>query len=122
MGAEPAVARLPAIGHTASDSTGPGRDKPNVIRPVRFEAPGAVAVGRPAALCGTHRRVTTGGIMEKKKVGSVEYHEAGAEYFAKRELRKHARVWSLWALGVGAVISGHFTGWNSAGVPNMPPR
>ncbi len=50
--------------------------------------------------------------MEKKKVGSVEYHEAGAEYFAKRELRKHARVWSLWALGVGAVISGHFSGWN----------
>jgi ethanolamine permease len=50
--------------------------------------------------------------MEKKKVGSVEYHEAGAEYFAKRQLRKHARVWSLWALGVGAVISGHFSGWN----------
>src|SRR6185295_3054106 len=44
--------------------------------------------------------------------GSVEYHEAGADYFAKRQLRKHARVWSLWALGVGAVISGHFSGWN----------
>jgi len=27
-------------------------------------------------------------------------------------VRKHARVWSLWALGVGAVISGHFSGWN----------
>jgi len=50
--------------------------------------------------------------MSKKKVGSVEYHEAGHEYFAKRELRKHARVWSLWALGVGAVISGEFSGWN----------
>lgn len=50
--------------------------------------------------------------MDKKKVGSVEYHEAGADYFAKRQLRKHARVWSLWALGVGAVISGHFSGWN----------
>ena len=50
--------------------------------------------------------------MEKKKVGNVEYHEAGAEYFAKRQLRRHARVWSLWALGVGAVISGHFSGWN----------
>jgi ethanolamine permease len=50
--------------------------------------------------------------MEKKKVGGVEYHEAGAEYFAKRQLRRHARVWSLWALGVGAVISGHFSGWN----------
>jgi len=50
--------------------------------------------------------------MNKKKVGSVEYHEAGSEYFAKRQLRRHARVWSLWALGVGAVISGHFSGWN----------
>ncbi len=50
--------------------------------------------------------------MDKKKVGSVEYHEAGAEYFAKRQLRRHARIWSLWALGVGAVISGHFSGWN----------
>lgn len=50
--------------------------------------------------------------MEKKKIGSVEYHEPGSEYFAKRQLRRHARVWSLWALGVGAVISGHFSGWN----------
>lgn len=50
--------------------------------------------------------------MQKKKVGSVEYHEAGEDYFAKRQLRRHARVWSLWALGVGAVISGHFSGWN----------
>ncbi len=51
-------------------------------------------------------------MTSKKKVGSVEYHEAGDDYFAKRALRKHARVWSLWALGVGAVISGHFSGWN----------
>lgn len=29
-----------------------------------------------------------------------------------RELKQHAGVWSLWALGVGAVISGHFSGWN----------
>ncbi len=33
-------------------------------------------------------------------------------YFEKRGLRRHAGVWSLWALGVGAVISGHFSGWN----------
>ena len=25
---------------------------------------------------------------------------------------RHANVWHLWALGVGAVISGHFSGWN----------
>jgi hypothetical protein len=40
-----------------------------------------------------HHCIFQGGSMEKKKVGSVEYHEAGAEYFAKRQLRKHARVW-----------------------------
>jgi ethanolamine permease len=27
-------------------------------------------------------------------------------------LRRYAGVWSIWALGVGAVISGHFSGWN----------
>lgn len=42
----------------------------------------------------------------------VTYTKAGEEYFEKRKLRRHARVWSLWALGVGAVISGHFSGWN----------
>ena len=49
---------------------------------------------------------------EYKKVGSVAYREAGAEYFEKRGLRRHAGVWSLWALGVAAVISGDFSGWN----------
>src|SRR3972149_2243577 len=42
----------------------------------------------------------------------VTYERVGQEYFAQRGLRRHARVWSLWALGVGAVISGHFSGWN----------
>lgn len=42
----------------------------------------------------------------------VTYTKANEEYFEKRKLRRHARVWSLWALGVGAVISGHFSGWN----------
>jgi ethanolamine permease len=42
----------------------------------------------------------------------VTYREAGPEYFVKRQLKRHARVWSLWALGVGAVISGDFFGWN----------
>ena len=44
--------------------------------------------------------------------GVVTYREAGAEYFDKRKLRRHAGVWSLWALGVAAVISGDFFGWN----------
>jgi ethanolamine permease len=33
-------------------------------------------------------------------------------YFEARGLKRYARVWSLWALGVGAVISGDFFGWN----------
>jgi ethanolamine permease len=42
----------------------------------------------------------------------VRYVEVGADYFERRGLRRYAGVWSLWALGVGAVISGDFSGWN----------
>ena len=51
-------------------------------------------------------------MTDKKIVGSVTYQNADKDYFEKRGLKRHARVWSLWALGVGAVISGHFSGWN----------
>src|SRR5262245_13889905 len=50
--------------------------------------------------------------MSERKVGSVTYQEVGEEYFERRGLRRHAGVWSLWALGVGAVISGEYYGWN----------
>jgi ethanolamine permease len=50
-------------------------------------------------------------MSEPKSVGIV-YETVTVEYFEKRKLKRHARVWSLWALGVGAVISGHFSGWN----------
>ena len=42
----------------------------------------------------------------------VTYQRADDEYFEQRGLRRFAGVWSLWALGVGAVISGDFFGWN----------
>ena len=42
----------------------------------------------------------------------VQYTKVDQSYFEKRGLRRYAGVWSLWALGVGAVISGHFSGWN----------
>ena len=42
----------------------------------------------------------------------MEYRTVGKEYFQKRALKRYAGVWSLWALGVGAVISGDFFGWN----------
>ncbi|MGH8265001.1 MAG: amino acid ABC transporter permease, partial [Steroidobacteraceae bacterium] len=51
-------------------------------------------------------------MSDKKQVGSVTYTQAGKEYFEQRGLKRYAGVWSLWALGVGAVISGEFSGWN----------
>ena len=49
---------------------------------------------------------------EDRGAGGVRYNPVDATYFEKRALRRHARVGSLWALGVGAVISGDFFGWN----------
>ena len=42
----------------------------------------------------------------------MKYQEVSPDYFARRGLRRYAGFWSLWALGVGAVISGDFFGWN----------
>ncbi|MEZ4438324.1 MAG: ethanolamine permease [Polyangiaceae bacterium] len=44
--------------------------------------------------------------------GSVSYEKVDTSYFEQRGLRRYAGVWSLWALGVGAVISGDFFGWS----------
>ena len=46
-----------------------------------------------------------------KSIG-ISYTTVDIAYFEQRKLKRHARVWSLWALGVCAVISGHFSGWN----------
>jgi ethanolamine permease len=51
-------------------------------------------------------------LAEERKVGSVTYREVAEDYFHSRRLRRHAGMWSLWALGVGAVISGEYYGWN----------
>jgi ethanolamine permease len=40
------------------------------------------------------------------------YTPANPDYLGQRKLRRHARVLHLWAMGVGAVISGDFFGWN----------
>ncbi len=50
--------------------------------------------------------------MAERKVGGVTYRDAEQGYFEKRGLKRYAGAWSLWALGVGAVISGDFSGWN----------
>ena len=47
-----------------------------------------------------------------KRQGGITYAQTGADYFQRRGLVRHAGAWSLWALGVGAVISGDFFGWN----------
>jgi ethanolamine permease len=47
-----------------------------------------------------------------KATAGVTYTTVDETYFEARRLKRHARVWSLWALGVGAVISGHYSGWN----------
>jgi len=51
-------------------------------------------------------------MAEKQHEGGVSYRTAGIDYFEDRELRRHAGVFYLWALGVAAVISGDFSGWN----------
>ncbi len=53
----------------------------------------------------------------KKKGQGVKYSHVADDYFEDRGLRRYAGVWSLWALGVGAVISGDFFGWNSVSPP-----
>jgi ethanolamine permease len=48
----------------------------------------------------------------RHEAGGIAYEKRDKSYFEQRELVRHANVWHLWALGVGAVISGHFSGWN----------
>ena len=47
-----------------------------------------------------------------RQVSGVAYATRDKSYFESRQLVRHANVLHLWALGVGAVISGHFSGWN----------
>ena len=49
---------------------------------------------------------------ESLNVSGVRYHQAEADYFEKRQLQRSAGFWGLWGIGVAAVISGDFSGWN----------
>jgi ethanolamine permease len=42
----------------------------------------------------------------------VSYTSVDKEYFESRELKRYARAIHIWGLGVGAVISGDYFGWN----------
>jgi ethanolamine permease len=50
--------------------------------------------------------------MDGSGGGGIRYTRRDTPWFEERGLRRHAGVFQLWALGVGAVISGDFFGWN----------
>ncbi|MGN8245732.1 amino acid permease [Cellulomonas soli] len=45
-------------------------------------------------------------------VAGVTYAAADQTYFDKRGLTRTAGFWGLWGIGIAAVISGDFSGWN----------
>jgi len=47
-----------------------------------------------------------------KEVQGVKYENVGKDYLEQRQLHRKAGWVLLWGLGVGAVISGDFFGWN----------
>jgi ethanolamine permease len=51
-------------------------------------------------------------MAQQQSEAGVSYERVDRSYFEQRGLKRYAGVASLWALGVGAVISGHFSGWN----------
>ncbi len=50
--------------------------------------------------------------MKERKDGLARYQHVADDYLSKRQLKKSAGWFLLWALGVGAVISGDYYGWN----------
>jgi ethanolamine permease len=51
-------------------------------------------------------------MAQKKKLNLVRYEDVDSQYLKRRQLSRGAGWVLLWALGVGAVISGEFSGWN----------
>ena len=47
-----------------------------------------------------------------EKKSNVRYDNVDEKYLLERQLKKHAGWVLLWAIGVGAVISGNYGGWN----------
>src|SRR4051812_31021056 len=50
---------------------------------------------------------------EGKRQGLASYHDVDPTYLANRRLHRSAGWVLLWAMAIGAVISGFFTGWNN---------
>ena len=51
-------------------------------------------------------------MADTTKSSGATYTTAEAGYFEKRSLKRTAGVWGLWGIGIAAVISGDFAGWN----------
>ncbi|MEM7113851.1 MAG: ethanolamine permease [Chloroflexota bacterium] len=51
-------------------------------------------------------------MSEKMQSGNVQYERVADSYIEARQLKKSAGWKLLWAMGVGAVISGDYFGWN----------
>ena len=49
---------------------------------------------------------------EKMSTSGVTYSQAAEGYFEKRQLKRSAGFWGIWGIGIAAVISGDFSGWN----------
>ncbi|MFT8705245.1 amino acid permease [Bifidobacterium aquikefiricola] len=49
---------------------------------------------------------------EVKGAGGVTYVTTDKDYFKKRQLSRTTGAFGLWAIGISAVISGDFSGWN----------
>lgn len=50
--------------------------------------------------------------MSQVNSGGASYTKVDASYFEKRALKRSAGFWGIWGIGVAAVISGEFSGWN----------
>ena len=51
--------------------------------------------------------------MTEPRASLAQYEQVDQEYLKQRQLKKGAGWLLLWALGVGAVISGDFAGWQT---------
>ncbi len=61
-------------------------------------------------------------MTDTTKASGATYKKAEAGYFEKRSLKRTAGFWGIWGIGIAAVISGDFSGWNSGiGVTGWGP-
>ncbi len=51
-------------------------------------------------------------MTDTTKSSGATYKRAEEGYFEKRSLKRTAGFWGLWGIGIAAVISGDFSGWN----------